>query len=120
MIKPFSALPLVLAFITTTGCSVEGRSIQRYAGKLHSTGSACPPTDATLVVQNNQVVFAPENSTWLLTGRAENGSIEATATRPSFDHKTYSTSLRVTVDAAAVSGTYMSPYCTYEVSLARY
>ena len=73
-----------------------------------------------MVVQNGRVVFSPSSATWLLTGSVASGQAEATASRPTFDHKTYATTLKATVTEAAVKGSYSTPSCIYDVDLAAY
>lgn len=120
LIRWQTAALLSIFAIAAAGCSVQTRSTQHYAGTLHASVPNCPPTDATLVVQDGRVVFSPSNATWILTGSVSQGRIEASANRPSFDHKTYATMLKATVTEAAVKGSYMTPSCKYDVDLASY
>lgn len=106
--------------LLTGGCTIQHRPKRQFAGKLVSTDAACPPTQGTLIVQNEQAVFAPADTTWTLTGKALGEKLELTHSRPSFDHKLYATTLKATLSSDRVSGTYSTPSCTYTVDLKQF
>ena len=103
-----------------TACTVQHRPKSQFAGKLTSTDPSCPQTNGILVVQNDQVVFTPTEATWTLQGKSVNGRIDLARSRPSFDHKLYSTTLTATQVNDRVSGTYSTPSCKYAVELNRF
>jgi len=67
----------------------------------------------------NQVTFAPDEGTWLLTGTATPGTLKATHSRPGADKKPYETTLDARWTEAEINGTYTTPRCTYKVTLTR-
>lgn len=107
-------------FLLTGGCSIQNRPKRQFAGKLVSTDVACPPTQGTLIIQNNQAIFAPADTTWILTGKTLGENLELTRSRPSFDHKLYVTTLKATLSSDHISGTYSTPSCTYTVDLKQF
>lgn len=106
--------------LLTGGCSVQHRPKRQFAGKLQSPNAACPPTRGTLIIQNDQVVFSPADTTWTLTGKMLGENLELTRSRPSFDHKLYATTLKATLSSDRVIGTYSTPSCTYTVDLKQF
>lgn len=92
----------------------------QFAGLLKASLSACPNTHATLIIQDDEVAFAPDDGTWVLQGYVRDGSIEANRSRPSFDHKMFTTKLKATQTDAKIVGTYTTPACTYAVDLTRF
>lgn len=102
------------------GCSIQHRPKRQFAGKLVSPDTACPPTQGTLIVQNDQAIFAPADTTWTLTGKALGEKLELTRSRPSFDHKLYATTLKATLSSERVTGIYSTPSCTYAVDLKQF
>ncbi len=102
------------------GCSIQYRPKLQFAGPLLSTDSICPAAQGTLVLQNGEAVFSPTDSTWTLRGPFDKGKLELTHSRPSFDHKTYLTSLTATLSDDRVIGTYRTQSCVYAVNLARF
>ena len=102
------------------GCSIQHRPKRQFAGRLQSSDAACQPTQGTLIVQNDQVVFSPADTTWTLTGKALSENLELTRSRPSFDHKLYVTALKATLSSDRVIGTYSTPSCTYAVDLKQF
>ena len=65
-------------------------------------------------------MFAPDDSTWTLDGKAVGATVQASRSRPSFDGKTYATELKATLTETQARGTYTTPTCTYAVDLARF
>lgn len=111
-----SALLLVL----TASCSVQNRSRQQYAGQLTSPSQTCQSTKATLTVQDGVVVFAPTESTWILTGKLQDGAMDASQSRPGVEHKIYATTLKASLTDDTIHGTYTTPDCAYVVDLKRF
>lgn len=105
--------------IATTGCSIQHRPKMQYSGPLTSTSASCPKTQGTIVIQQGQVVFSPDEGTWTLEGEADSSGLIARHSRPSFDHKTFATELKATSTELKVVGTYTTPACTYAVNLTR-
>lgn len=103
--------------IATTACSVQHRPKRQYSGDLTSAGASCPKLHGTLIVQRDDVVFTPNEGTWTLEGKAVGNVVEASHSRPSFDHKTYDTALKATLSDTKAVGTYVTPTCTYTVDL---
>ena len=112
-----SSLCLCMA---ATGCGVQDRPKAQFSGPLTSASPSCPKSRGTLVIQRDEVVFTPTEGTWTLRGHAVGASVEATQTRPSFDHKTFATRLTATVTNTRATGTYTTPDCTYAVDLTRF
>ena len=110
---------LLVIYVATTGCSIQNRAKVQYSGQLTSTSTACPKTHGTLVIQAGDVVFTPNDSTWTLDGKAIGSSVQASRSRPSFDHKLFATELKATMTEGRAIGTYSTPTCTYAVDLAR-
>lgn len=102
------------------GCSIQHRPKTQFAGQLTSTDAACPKTQGTLIVQNDQIVFSPADATWTLQGKSLNGKVEVTKSRPSFDHKLYTTTFAATLSEDRATGLYTTPFCTYTVDLTRF
>lgn len=119
MVRPVIAASAALLLLTG-GCSIQHRPKRQFAGKLLSPDAACPPTQGTLIVQNDQVIFSPADTTWTLTGIARGENLELTRNRPSFDHKLYATTLKATLSSDRVTGTYSTPSCTYAVDLKQF
>lgn len=92
----------------------------QFAGLLKSNLSGCPKTHATLIIQDGEVAFAPDDGTWVLQGHVRDGNIEASHSRPSFDHKMFTTELKATQTDAKIVGTYTTSACTYAVDLTRF
>ena len=109
---------MAAALIAVAACSVQTRSKQQFAGKLHAPN--CPETDAALVIQDGTVLFTPDNGTWILSGRAANGQIQAAASRPGVDHHLYVTELKGTMTDTTIQGSYTTPSCNYTVDLTRF
>ena len=116
--------PLLLSSLcicmATAACSVQHRPKTQYSGFLTSTASSCPKKHGTLTIQRDDAVFAPEDGTWILEGKAVGNVVEANQSRPSFDHKTYATQLKATLTDTRATGTYVTPTCNYAVDLARF
>ena len=72
------------------------------------------------MVQSGEVVFAPDDGTWTLEGKAAGSTVEASRSRPSFDNKTFSTELKATLTDTQARGTYSTPTCSYAVNLTRF
>lgn len=106
--------------LLTGGCSIQHRPKRQFAGKLQSSDAACPSTQGTLIIQNDQIIFSPADTTWTLTGKALGEKLEFTRSRPSFDHKLYATTLKATLSGDRVVGTYSTPSCTYAVDLKQF
>jgi hypothetical protein len=106
--------------VATTGCSIQHRPKLQYSGQLTSTSSSCPKTRGTLIIQRDDVVFAPDDGTWTLDGKVSGSAVSASNSRPSFDHKTFATELKGTMTDKQVLGTYSTPSCTYTVDLTRF
>lgn len=106
--------------LLTGGCSIQHRPKRQFAGKLLSPDPACPPLQGTLIIQNDQVIFSPADTTWTLTGKTFGEKLELTRSRPSFDHKLYVTTLKATLSTDHVVGTYSTPSCTYAVDLKQF
>ncbi len=112
-----SSLCLCMA---TGGCSIAYRPKAQYSGPLTSASPACPNIRGTLVIQRDDVVFTPGEGTWTLEGKAVGPTVQASRSRPSFDHKTFATQLQATVTDTKAIGTYTTPDCTYAVDLTRF
>ncbi len=119
MLRRALASSLWLA-MATTGCSIQHRPKLQYSGQLTSTNVACPKTHGTLVIQRGEVVFAPDDGTWTLDGKLIGSTVEASRSRPSFDHKLFATELKATLTDTQATGTYTTPTCTYAVDLTRF
>ena len=66
------------------------------------------------------MTFAPNEGTWLLTGKATpDGALEAEYTRENSDKTAYDTRLIARWTPDAVTGTYTTPRCTFHVALQR-
>ena len=102
------------------GCGIHHRPKTQFSGPLTSTDSACPASNGTLIIQNDEIVFSPADATWILRGKAVNGKIDATRERPSFDHKLYKTTVALELSEDRATGTYTTPTCTYAVALNRF
>ena len=74
----------------------------------------------TLVVQKDQVIFSPADTTWTLAGTILGEKLQLTRSRPSFDHKLYTTTLTATLSNDRIIGTYSTPTCTYAVDLKQF
>ena len=103
--------------IATTACSVQHRPKLQFSGELTSPSASCPTLHGTLVIQRGDVVFAPSEGTWTLEGKVVGSVVEASRSRPSFDHKIYTTTLAASVSDTKAVGTYVTPTCTYAVDL---
>lgn len=119
MLRPIMAASAAIILLTG-GCTIQHRPKTQFAGKLLSSDLACPPTQGTLIIQNEQVVFSPADTTWTLTGKTFGEKLELTHNRPSFDHKLYITTLKATLSGDHVIGTYSTPSCTYTVDLRQF
>ena len=85
----------------------------------HCEPCPVPEHASTLTLQDASVVFAPDSGTWTLSGVATATTMQATRERPAPEHKTYKTELKAVWTDQTVRGTYMTPLCTYAVSLTR-
>jgi hypothetical protein len=112
---------LLLALILISACDVRSRPQQRWVGPVTPTSAAagCAATRGVLLLRENDVVFAPDEGTWLLYGTAKPGTLTAAASRIGADKKPYDTTLEASWTEAEVSGTYKTPRCTYKVALTR-
>ncbi len=70
-------------------------------------------------MQNREVMFAPDEGTWVLSGSAGPATLEASQSRDNADHRRYETKLEATWTEAYVHGTYVTPRCNYRVELSR-
>lgn len=111
----------VLALLLLAACGVRSRPELRWIGDVTPTASApgCTTTRGVLQMREGDVVFAPDEGTWLLYGTATPGKLDAAASRIGADKKLYETTLQATWTETAVNGTYTTPRCTYKVALTR-
>ena len=102
-------------------CEARFRSELRWVGQLTPLANAaeCPASRGVLLLREGQVTFAPDEGTWVLTGAAKPGTLEASEARLTPDHKNYETKLEARWSETEVSGTYRTPRCSYKVSLTR-
>jgi hypothetical protein len=112
-------LTLLGALIVLAGCGVHSRPQERWVGQVTPTTNApgCTASRGVLVMRENDVIFAPDEGTWLLYGSAKPGTLTAAAGRLGADRKPYDTKLEATWTQSTVNGTYTTPRCTYEVTL---
>lgn len=113
---------LAPALLAMAACGVHDRSEHRWIGTLTAMKPApqCPSIKAVLILRESVVTFAPDEGTWVLTGKATSNTLTATRSRPTPDHKLYKTDLQAEWTDATVRGTYTTPECTYRVDLASY
>lgn len=113
---------LALLTLVLVGCSGEGGSAI-YTGTLHPTGGTCdPPAQATLQVQNDAVMFTPNVGTLTLRGTlSADGAIRASLSVIGAEKKAYALKFentRPTVpNAKTIEGRYITPRCTYSITL---
>jgi hypothetical protein len=115
---------LLLAPLVLTGCSLgfHNRPTLHWAGQVIPTADPahCPASRGTLNLREGVAVFAPDDGTWLLTGKADADTLTASASRLNADHTLYKTDLQAHWTEQAVTGTYTTPFCSYRVELAHY
>ncbi len=118
-------LALLFLCVDVAACShldIKQRAKLQWAGPLVATVNVaqCPRTQGTLVLQNTQVIFAPDDGTWTLAGTVRSNTIEAARSRSLPNHQVYATELRASWTGNKVQGTYTTPICTYTVDLTRF
>jgi hypothetical protein len=113
--------PPLLVLLAASACGVHNRPQLRWIGQLTPTADAahCPSSRGVLLLREGKVSFAPDEGTWVLEGTAGPGTLQATRTRFTPDHKTYETKLDAHWTESAVQGTYTTPLCSYRVDLSR-
>jgi len=114
--------PALLAVaLLASACDVRSRPQQRWVGQVTPTTAApgCAATRGVLLMRETDVVFAPDEGTWVLYGTARPGTLTAAAGRIGADKKPYDTTLEANWTEAEVTGTYTTPRCTYKVTLTR-
>lgn len=112
---------VLLLSLPLAACSIHTRPQLRWIGEVTPTqpSNLCAPGRGVLVMREGKVSFAPDEGTWVLTGTATPGSLEASRSRVTPEHKSYDTKLEARWTEAEVNGTYTTPRCTYRVALSR-
>lgn len=114
---------LLILLLAVVGCDigVRNRPELRWIGPVTPTADAaqCPASRGVLVLRDGEVLFAPDEGTWVLNGSAGPATLEASQSRITPDHKAYDTKLQARWTDSAVQGTYTTPRCTYHVALSR-
>ena len=107
--------------LAACGVDVRSRPQLRWIGQLTPTSdpAQCPPSRGVLLLREHEVSFAPDEGTWILTGTAGPGSLEASRSRLTPEHKQYATELKASWTETEVQGTYTTPRCSYRVALTR-
>ncbi len=80
----------------------------------------CTASRGVLTVRDGNVTFAPDEGTWVLTGKAGPSTLEASKSRNTSDKKLYETKLEAHWTPTNVAGTYTTPRCTFHVELSSF
>lgn len=106
-----------------TACTSPPIPNGSYLGSINPTGpsNSCVPGQATLTIQNGQILFVPNDATWTLEGTADlDGKLQAEHTGRGANKQPYSTRFTGTWTTQTVSGTYTTTKCTYAANLVRH
>lgn len=101
-------------------CSVQGSPATRFTGTLTSTSASplCPPSKASLQIREKDIIFAPDEGTWILTGTlAPDNSLIADKSRIGSNNQLYDTTFEGRLAQDKITGTYKTPRCTFNVAL---
>jgi hypothetical protein len=111
---------LMLATLATACVGPPTGPAPRYIGTATPTtpGPLCPASTASAQVREGQIVFAPDEGTWLLDGLVnKDGTTTADKTRPGVNKQPWETTFIGKWTPFAMNGTYKTPRCTYTVAL---
>ena len=114
------AVPIILV-LTMTACSTP--LSRRWIGPLTPTGAnnpTCSQSTAVAQIDNGHITFAPDQGTWILRGTiTEEGRISAEHFRLGADRQPFSTTLKATLTGNTITGTYMTPRCSFTLKMAQ-
>ena len=118
MNRALALMPLLAACATPS--TPQGRWIGTVTPAAPS--ALCQPSRGVAMLRDGQVTFTPDEGTWVLDGTAtKDGAMQATRDREGAgsSRQTWSTRLQARWTTAAVTGTYTTPRCAYNVALTR-
>ena len=113
-----SLLPLVFL----AACVAPITPDARYIGSITpaTPNDRCKTGRAVLRLQAGEVLFIPDETTWVLTGTATaTGALQAERVGRGASKQPFPTRLSGTWTPETASGTYTTPGCTYAVQLTR-
>jgi len=113
---------MLLLTLLLTACASAATPDARYVGSETPMipSGLCKPGRAALRMRDGNVLFVPDEATWTLTGMADHsGTLRAERIGHGVSKQSYLTRFTGTWTAEAVSGTYVTPRCTYSIQLAR-
>ncbi len=106
--------------VSLTSCGGVLSRETRYTGPLTPDGPCGAATHGTLTTEGTKFAFTPSDGVILLRGDvAADGSAHADITTTGADKKPFVMTLTATISADKVDGHYVTPRCTFTVSLAR-
>ena len=118
MIRAPAACAALLALSSCAPSHVAGRWIGPVTPAKPS--ETCKPTRGMAQIERDQVIFAPDEGTWILHGTVDaGGDITAERLTTGANRQPYETRLVAKRTPDLVTGTYTTPRCTFSVSLNR-
>ena len=111
-----------LLALTLVACTQTNIVTRRWIGPVtpETGSSACRPSRGIAQITGTDILFAPDEGTWVLRGTIrDNGQVSAERTRLGADKAPFQTTFEGTRTADAITGRYVTPRCTYTVALKR-
>jgi hypothetical protein len=111
-----------IAVLGVSGCGGVGLTREtRYTGPVSPDGACGTASQGTLSTRGNEFVFLPSDGVIMMRGTVgADGAVGGTFTSTGADHKPYVMTFAGKVGEDHVTGRYITPRCTFTVSLDRH